>query len=722
MRVIERLRINTRLLLIALMFLIPLGVLFRFYQASISGVIEFANQEKRGNAFQRPLEDLLRLLPQHNSLVMQQREARSVANEIDHAFQALLQEHKKNGDKLFSPASLAARKRDHLTAVKLAERWDRLKSDSRGADPVAGKKTHQELLNDVLLMISHAGDTSNLILDPDLDSYYLMDITLLALPQTQNRLAEILDDGAHALSSPLLTSEARTRFAVHAAQLRQNDYERIVVTDGPTALENDAAFNGTSASLQKRLPPALAAYAEPTNRFINMLTTLATDEKAVLSAGDFLAAGEKAREQSFLLWQVASQELDALLDQRISSNRNRGLLGGALTLFSLLLTGLLVLVIARSITGPLSRGVKALTALARGDLTFELPAARDKEPRDEIGQLTAAVMQVTRAQQREQQILSAMAQGRWDLEVELRSEQDSLGLALQDMIREVNLALGTVHQTVNQVHGGAEQIAQTSVSLSQQMTEQAASLEEISASVSEISAQANKSAAKAQEADQLVLNARQAAQHGSERMKELVAAMEAITAGSLAISKIIKVIDEIAFQTNLLALNAAVEAARAGQHGKGFAVVAEEVRNLAGRSAKAAQETSNLIDASGGKVRDGGRIADQTSSALTEIVTSVARMADLVSEITMSAGEQAQQVAQIRQGLDQINTATQHNTASTEESASVAEIFRDEAEKLKILLERFTLKTAMADDEPPAAHPPRRKPQLAIERGPRRRS
>ena len=159
----------------------------------------------------------------------------------------------------------------------------------------------------------------------------------------------------------------------------------------------------------------------------------------------------------------------------------------------------------------------------------------------------------------------------------------------------------------------------------------------------------------AAKANQLATHAKDAAEKGNRQMVQMVAAMEDIDASGQNISKIIRVIDEIAFQTNLLALNAAVEAARAGKHGKGFAVVAEEVRSLAARSAKAARETAELIEGSVGNTQHGKRIADETAEALKDIVDGVSKVTDLVSEIAAASDEQAGGIEQINQGLGQID-------------------------------------------------------------------
>lgn len=301
-----------------------------------------------------------------------------------------------------------------------------------------------------------------------------------------------------------------------------------------------------------------------------------------------------------------------------------------------------------------------------------------------------------------QSCLSTLAAG--DLTGYVRAEfsgdHNLLKEALNTSLDALNSLLEMVQGTARQVESGARELAAASQTVAHGSSDAAASIEEISAAVSEMAEQTRKNAESSQLAGQLAQKTDEVAQTGHKQMEEMLGAMEDIESSSMNISRIIKVIDEIAFQTNLLALNAAVEAARAGAQGKGFAVVAEEVRALASRSAKAAKETAAMIESSVDKVSTGVLLAQRTSKSLDAIRGSAKQMASLVLEIGDSTQNQAAGLMQVKKGIAQMDGVTQQNSATAEETAASADQLTLNVNELLGRVAQFKLLTAVNESQP----------------------
>jgi len=316
-----------------------------------------------------------------------------------------------------------------------------------------------------------------------------------------------------------------------------------------------------------------------------------------------------------------------------------------LGLFMALLVGL---VITRAIIRPLRQAVSTAGRIAEGDLTSNI----EVRSHDETGQLLQS---------------------------------------MQTMNANLYRIVGDIRRAATNVSAASREIVQGNSALSQRTQEQAAAQEETASSMEEMYSTVKQNADNARQANQLAANARAQAEQGGEVVSKAVAAMVDISHSSKKITDITSVIDGIAFQTNLLALNAAVEAARAGEQGRGFAVVATEVRKLAQRSADAAKEIKTLIIDSVDKIEGGTRLVDETGKALTEIVTAVKKVNDIVAEIASASQEQSAGIEQVNRAVMQMDEMTQQNAALVEEAAAASESVDTQARSLQQLMAFFTI-------------------------------
>jgi methyl-accepting chemotaxis protein len=270
--------------------------------------------------------------------------------------------------------------------------------------------------------------------------------------------------------------------------------------------------------------------------------------------------------------------------------------------------------------------------------------------------------------------------------------------------------IGQIKDATDTINTASKEIASGNADLSQRTEEQASSLEETASSMEELTSTVKQNAENAKQANQLAIGASDVAGKGGAVVGQVVNTMDSINESSRKIVDIISVIDGIAFQTNILALNAAVEAARAGEQGRGFAVVAGEVRNLAQRSAAAAKEIKTLIGDSVEKVEGGSKLVAQAGQTMEEIVTSIKRVTDIMSEITAASSEQSQGIEQVNTAITQMDEVTQQNAALVEEAAAAAESLEEQAQNLAVAVATFKVDEGMAVAvrRAPAAAPARR--------------
>ncbi|APW44221.1 methyl-accepting chemotaxis protein [Rhodoferax saidenbachensis] len=338
-------------------------------------------------------------------------------------------------------------------------------------------------------------------------------------------------------------------------------------------------------------------------------------------------------------------DMNASIAADAASGKMRlALLGG----IAILLGAVLAVMLTRSITRPLASAVTAAHDFAEGNLTTALQSDGKDEPA---------------------QLLQAM----------------------EGMRTSLARVVANVRTGSESVATASSEIAQGNNDLSARTEQQASALEETAASMEELSSTVKQNADNARQANQLAMSASTVAIQGGEVVGQVVETMKGINEASRKISDIISVIDGIAFQTNILALNAAVEAARAGEQGRGFAVVASEVRSLAGRSAEAAKEIKTLISASVDRVEQGTSLVDKAGVTMTEVVSSIKRVTDIMGEISAASNEQATGVAQVGEAVTQMDQATQQNAALVEEMAAAASSLKGQANELVQVVATFKL-------------------------------
>jgi methyl-accepting chemotaxis protein len=490
-RLIHGARISHKLSLISASFMLPIAVLLYFMIDGISRDIRFTALELYGNEYQRPLEDLLRAVPKHEYLAARmaagEKELESqilgVQSKIDQAMQRVVAVDRRYGaDLQFTEEGLGKRQRSSANPRDLQSSWEKLKNIHTSLSTAAAKSQHTQLRATIRTMIQHAGDTSNLILDPDLDSYYLMDITLLALPQTQDRLADVLSEGRTIVSKPELEASDRLRLSVLATLLRESDFDRIVGSTR-TAINEDPNFYGVSESM-RNVETALGTYMTANESLLAMLEKIATTDAGAgqpVTPDEYESAVDLAIESSFQLWKTAAQELDVLLRIRTSHYSSERLWALSLTVLALAISGMLVYVVAKGITRPLNECVSGLQTLAEKDLTYRL----NFTSKGELGEIAAAVDQA--------------ADGMREAICSLSESASELQDAAENQTEASQLMSANAEETstqANVVSTAAEQVSRNTQAV-------AVAVDELSSSIREIASNAQDAARVGTEAVQL---------------------------------------------------------------------------------------------------------------------------------------------------------------------------------------------------------------------------
>jgi methyl-accepting chemotaxis protein len=627
-RLFRRISFRAKAAWVSAAFVLPLLLLLNDVWSAKGAAIAFTEQERIGVIAARPL------LPVLQAAQNFRRAATANAADLAAAQQAAAAALKPLLEQ--DPAI--------VQSLKLASGLEQLKREFaelsqqpvRG-DPAATFAAHTAFISTLLKTLTDVADNSNLTLDPDLDTYYLMSIALMQQAPMLEAAGQIRGQGNAALRSGQLSASQRDSISRNLGFLE-------VHLQGLTDSIARAASADPALREKLQLQPAIEAMKSYAQRVRQDLlgANLGSDADA------FLATANSAMNAHYEKNSAVLDELDRRLEARL--NRDSRSLAVSLTVASvcILLATYMLISFYRVTQGGIQEVARQLDAIAAGDLS----ATPRPWGKDEVAKLMNT----------------------------LASTIESL----RKVVREVR-------ESASSIDTASGEIASASLDLSQRTETSAADLQRTAAAMLQIEGTVTQTAQTAAGAATIVQRNADVAATGGRVVNDVVQTMEGIRSSSSRIADIIGVIDAIAFQTNILALNAAVEAARAGESGRGFAVVAGEVRALAQRTAKAASEVKTLISASVEQVSSGSAVVGQAGGTMEEIVGNAQRIRALIDEISTAAAEQRQGLGDVGRSVQALDSSTQHNAALVEQTAAAAAMLKEGALRLRREVDFFTL-------------------------------
>lgn len=658
-----------RLLLISGSFLLPVAVLLYFTVEGIQERISFATAEKTGNAYQRPLEKFLHGVYTHRLMALRvlggdKSAAALISREesnIDSALRSLEVADKSVGNSLqFTKDGLGKRKREDANVENLVRKWDHLRRSWNTLTVEGLTPEYEYLIKTARTMITHLGDTSNLILDPDLDSFYLMDVSLVALPQTQQRIADLMVLYFNMVKDGTMKEDEKQALAVQIALFKEADLDRVIAS-AETALNEDENFFGRSDSLAKNLTPGVDKLRKTSEAFSKLLQEFKKGSQGKPNESKALEAGSEALEESFKFFETCATELDILLDIRMAKFRADRTYSLLLSAIALAISFLLVWYIGKGITGPIRASCGRLEQLAKGDLGTPVQLLGQGE----LGVMSGSLAKAVTGMQQAIQLISGNSRKL----IQSATQQKEVSRSMVANASETS-------SQANAIAAGAEEVSANIKTV-------AAAGEEMGSTIREIARQAQQAAQVANEAVSI-------AERGNNAVLRL-------GENSSIIGNVVKVITSIAEQTNLLALNASIEAARAGEFGKGFAVVASEVKELAKETAKATEDIRAKIQGIQADTQEAVAANEKTRGIISKIheiqntiAGAVEEQAATTREITRNVADAASGSAEIARNITGLADAANSTSQGAAELDKAARDLDTMASDLELMVKKFS--------------------------------
>lgn len=695
-KLLNNLSIRTRMILSVMLLLATLlAAVYNAYM-TIEANAEFNRKEIMGNEYQRPLSKILHDLAKIRLMATQAEQGVDVSTDLETAVTAIdghMKELQEAQDRIgvtlqFTEEGLGSRGRSALKYETVLAKWqDAAKAIQE--NPAGG---HDALIASVIAdargMIAHSGDTSNLILDPDLDSYYLMDVTLLVFPQTLDRLSSIGPTVYKWLApSYSMTQEERTEAAVMSRMLKEADIDRIVA-DMDVSFKEDPNFQGESETYKKTIQPLLEDYQAKNTALVDLIKRIGAGE--MVDQAQFVQALDAARESAFAFWYAGYQELDVLIDTRVKDYQNQQMHALLIAAAGITVALVFYTIVVLSLTRPLGALTRTMTRLAEHDLSADVPYTG---ARSEIGDIAAAV-QVFKKNAIEK-INLEKEQKLQEERVRIERKQDMQNLAMsfesrvQGIIDSVASASTELSQTAEVMNGFIGKSIINATDATHQAEETFSNVQSVASAAEEMSVTIQQISTQIQQSNNLITSS-------VDQVRGADEFASALKAASNKVRDVTRFIADIAGQINMLALNATIESARAGEAGKGFAVVANEVRNLAGQTDKSAKDIQEVItemnQASEGVIQALSGIkhsVDQIHESSREISSVVREQSLAVDEIARNMQIAAQGTESVSRSIQDVNRLSSDANESSSQVLIAAKELSKQAETLDLEVGSF---------------------------------